>query len=127
MRQGLSVLSGAVCALAAGLTPAAVAAQAAPYRVTVVSESGDKATWLRPSGTGLVQDRVTPLGVMPTDIDGPHNITVAPDGKSYYVTVAHGTPFGSLWKLDTKTDSILGKAQVELFTTTVSLTPDGSL
>jgi YVTN family beta-propeller protein len=95
--------------------------------VTVVSESGDKATWLRPSGTGLVQDRVTPLGVMPTDIDGPHNITVAPDGKSYYVTVAHGTPFGSLWKLDTKTDSILGKAQVELFPTTVSLTPDGSL
>jgi len=64
---------------------------------------------------------------MPTDIDGPHNITMAPDGKSYYVTVAHGTPFGSLWKLDSKTDSVLGKAQVELFPTTVSLTPDGQL
>jgi DNA-binding beta-propeller fold protein YncE len=62
---------------------------------------------------------------MPSDIDGPHNITVAPDGKSYYVSVAHGTPFGSLWKLDVATDSVVGRAQVELFPTTVSLTPDG--
>jgi YVTN family beta-propeller protein len=128
LRHGLRVLRGAACGLVAALTLAASgAAQAAPYRVAVVSESGDKATWLRPSGAGLVQERITQIGVMPTDIDGPHNITVAPDGKSYYVTVAHGTPFGSLWKLDSGTDSILGKAQVELFPTTVSLTPDGQL
>jgi YVTN family beta-propeller protein len=121
-------MGGAVCGLLAALTSLpSGAAQTAPYRVAVVSESGDKATWLRPSGAALVQERITPLGVMPTDIDGPHNITVAPDGKSYYVTVAHGTPFGSLWKLDTETDSILGKVQVELFPTTVSLTPDGQL
>jgi DNA-binding beta-propeller fold protein YncE len=64
---------------------------------------------------------------MPSDIDGPHNITAAPDGKSYYVTVAHGTPFGSVWKFDARTDSIVGKAQVELFPTTISVTPDGQL
>jgi YVTN family beta-propeller protein len=103
-----------------------LAAQTHPdYRVAVVSESGDVATWLRPSGSGLVVDRVVPLGIMPSDIDGPHNITVAPDGRSYYVTLAHGTPFGSLWKLATGTDSVMGRAQVELFPTTVSLTPDG--
>ncbi|HYF40009.1 MAG TPA: hypothetical protein VD930_09990 [Gemmatimonadales bacterium] len=95
------------------------------YRVAVVSESGDVATWLRPKGSGLAVERVVPLGIMPSDIDGPHNIAVAPDGKSYYVTIAHGTPFGSLWKLATGTDSLLGRAQVELFPTTVSLTPDG--
>ena len=110
--------------LALALPP--LAAQASPdYRVAVVSESGDVATWLRPTGTGLMVDRVVPLGIMPSDIDGPHNITVAPDGKSYYVTLAHGTPFGSLWKLAVATDSVLGKAPVELFPTTVSLTPDG--
>jgi len=64
---------------------------------------------------------------MPSDIDGPHNITVSADGKNYYITVAHGTPFGSLWKLDIRNDSVLGKSQVELFPTTVSLTPDGQL
>jgi len=102
-----------------------VRAQDLRYQVAVVSESGDIATWLNPTRSGLVTDRVVDIGVMPTDIDGPHNITVAPDGKSYYITVAHGTPFGALWKLDAVTDAVLGRAQVELFPTTVSLTPDG--
>ena len=91
----------------------------------MVSESGDIATWLRPTPTGLSVDRIVPVGLMPSDIDGPHNITVAPDGKSYYITIAHGTPFGSLWKMDAAGDSLLGRAQVELFPTTISLTPDG--
>jgi DNA-binding beta-propeller fold protein YncE len=95
------------------------------YRVGVVSESGDVATWLTPDGNGLVIDRVVPVGIMPTDIDGPHNIVTSPDGRSYYITVAHGTPFGSLWKMDVAGDSLVGRAQVELFPTTISLTPDG--
>ena len=112
------------CLLALATRPV-LAQTPSDYRVAVVSESDDVATWLRPSGSGLVVDRVVPLGIMPSDIDGPHNIAVAPDGKTYYVTVAHGTPFGSLWKLAAGTDSVLGRAQVELFPTTVSLTPDG--
>lgn len=99
--------------------------QDAGYRVGVVSESGDIVTWLKPTAQGLAAERVVPVGIMPSDIDGPHNITVAPDGKSYYITIAHGTPFGSLWKLDAGKDSLLGRAQVELFPTTISLTPDG--
>jgi hypothetical protein len=89
------------------------------YRVGVVSESGDIATWLKPTGSGLAVDRVVPVGIMPSDIDGPHNITVAPDRKSYYITIAHGTPFGSLWKMDASADSLLGRAQVELFSTAI--------
>jgi YVTN family beta-propeller protein len=95
------------------------------YRVGVVSESGDIVTWLKPRGTDLTLDRVVPVGIMPSDIDGPHNITVSPDGKSYYVTIAHGTPYGSLWKLNYVGDSLLGRAQVELFPTTITVTPDG--
>ena len=99
--------------------------EATDYRVGVVSESGDIVTWLRPTAAGLATDRVVPVGIMPSDIDGPHNITVAPDGKSYYITIAHGTPFGSLWKMNAARDSLLGRVQVELFPTTISLTPDG--
>jgi YVTN family beta-propeller protein len=95
------------------------------YRIGVVSESGDVATWLKPSGNRLAVDRVVRVGIKPSDIDGPHNIVVAPDRKSYYITIAHGTPFGSLWKLDAVGDSLLGRTQVELFPTTISLTPDG--
>ena len=110
------------------LWPAAAslaAQQAAGYEVGVVSESADVVTWLRPSAEGLEVDRVVPLGVMPTDNDGPHNVAVAPDGAAYYVTIAHGTPYGSLWKLDARGDRVLGRAQAEHFPTTIALTPDG--
>jgi YVTN family beta-propeller protein len=103
-----------------------LAAQATPaYLVGVVSESADQVTWLRPSGAGLALDHVVPVGVMPTDNDGPHNLAVAPDGASYYVSVAHGTPYGSLWKLAAAGNAVLGMAQTELFPTTIALTPDG--
>ncbi|MGH7499647.1 MAG: hypothetical protein ACREL3_12440 [Gemmatimonadales bacterium] len=105
--------------------PLAAQAPAGDYRVGVVSESADIVTWLRPVAGGLVVDHVVPVGLMPTDIDGPHNITVSRDGRSYYVTVAHGTPYGSLWKLATASDSLEGRAPVELFPTTIGLTPDG--
>jgi YVTN family beta-propeller protein len=97
------------------------------YRVGVVSESGDIVTWLRPEGPGLVTERVIPVGIMPADIDGPHNIAVAPDRKFYYVTIAHGTPYGSLWRFDAATDTVAGRSPVELFPTTISITPDGDL
>lgn len=97
------------------------------YRVGVVSESGDIVTWLRPGPGTLSVDRVVPVGIMPVDIDGPHNLAVAPDGRAYYVTIAHGTPYGTLWKLDARADTLLGRAPLEMFPTTIGLTPDGEL
>jgi YVTN family beta-propeller protein len=111
--------------LLTAVVPALAAQGPASYRVGVVSESSDTITWLRPDGAGLVVDHVVPVGLMPTDNDGPHNIAVARDGRSYYVTVAHGTPFGSLWKMNARSDSVEGRAPVELFPTTIGLTPDG--
>ncbi len=103
----------------------AVRAQDPGYRVGIVSESGDIVTWLKPSGGTLVVDRVVPVGIMPADIDGPHNIAMAPDMKSYFVTIAHGVPFGTLWRFDAQNDTLIGRATVELFPTTIAITPDG--
>ncbi|MGH7520235.1 MAG: YncE family protein [Gemmatimonadales bacterium] len=97
------------------------------YRILVASESGDIVTELAWNGTALAVAEVIPVGLMPADIDGPHNVTVAPDGSAWYVTIAHGTPYGSLWKMAAGSDSLLGRAQVEMFPTTIALTPDGAL
>jgi DNA-binding beta-propeller fold protein YncE len=115
--------------LVAGLlVPGVLAAQADPgYRVGVVSESGDIVTWLKPGAGTLAQDRVVPVGIMPADIDGPHNLAVSPDNRFYYISVAHGTPFGSLWKMDARADTLVGRAPLEMFPTTIGLTPDGEL
>ena len=95
------------------------------YLVGVVSESGDMVTWIRPGADALTLDRTVPLGIMPADIDGPHNLAVSPDNRFYYVTIAHGQPFGTLWKMDATADTLIGRATVEMFPTTIALTPDG--
>ena len=121
-RRFLQAIAMLACAAPLG-------AQAADpgYRVGVVSESGDIVTWLKPGDGTLVTDHVVPIGIMPSDIDGPHNITVAPDQKSYYVSVAHGTPYGSLWRLSLPGDTLIARAPLELFPTTISVTPDGEI
>ena len=112
-------------------TAAPLAAQApsrgtpAPYKVGVVSESGDIVSWFIPDGPRLLPDRVVPVGLMPTDPDGPHNIAVSADQKWYYISIAHGTPYGSLWKLDATNDTVAGRAPLEMYPTTIGLTPDG--
>ena len=111
--------------LALVATPLAAQTATESYRVGVVSESGDIITWLRPEGKTLVVDHVVPVGVMPADIDGPHNITVSADQRWYYVSIAHGTPYGTLWRFDARNDTLAGRAQLEFFPTTIAVTPDG--
>jgi YVTN family beta-propeller protein len=112
-------LMAALAGLAAGDAPA--------YRIFVSSESGDVVSQLTWDGTTLRTVKVVPVGIMPADIDGPHNVTVSPDGKYWYVTIAHGTPYGTLWKMAVDGDTLVGRAPVEMFPTTISLTPDGEL
>ena len=100
---------------------------ASHYRLYVASESGDIVTQLGWDGAALRTIKAVPVGIMPADIDGPHNVTVSPDGRSYYVSIAHGTPYGSLWKMAVDGDSLVGKAPLEMFPTTISVTPDGDL
>ena len=110
------------------LGPAALAqAPAFNYKLGVVSESGDIVTWIQPGPNSLKVDHVVPVGIMPADIDGPHNIFVSPDRRFYYITIAHGQPFGSLWQMAVDGDTVVGRAPVELFPTTVATTPDGEL
>ncbi len=104
-------------------------AQSAPpaYRVGIVSESGDIVSWFTPGAGTLIAHHVVPVGIMPADIDGPHNLAVSPDNRFYYVSIAHGTPFGTLWKMDAMADTLVGRAPLEMFPTTIGLTPDGEL
>jgi DNA-binding beta-propeller fold protein YncE len=65
--------------------------------------------------------------MMPTEINGPHGIAVSPDKKYYYISIAHGTPYGTLWKFTTQGDSLKGRVTLGNFPATVSLTPDGAV
>ena len=101
--------------------------QTPAYRIVVASESGDIVTQLAWDGKALTTVKVVSVGIMPADIDGPHNVAVSPDGKYWYVTIAHGTPYGTLWKMAVNGDTVVAKAPVEMFPTTIGLTPEGDL
>src|SRR5437588_4739010 len=111
------------------LSATATIAQTKPdkdYLVYVVSESADRIALIRFGPNGARVDHDLQTGDMPVDIDGPHGIVVSPDRQFYYVSIAHGRPFGLIWKYSTKDDTVLGKATLGYFPATVDVTPDGN-
>jgi DNA-binding beta-propeller fold protein YncE len=103
-----------------------VAVYSAPtYHVIVASEAADAVSHLTFDGARLAVDRTVPVGIMPNDIDGPHGLAAAPDGKSYFVTFAHGQPNGTLWRLATSDDRPLGHVTLGMFPATAQVSPDG--
>jgi DNA-binding beta-propeller fold protein YncE len=111
------------------LTPTAALAQTKPdkdYLFYVVSESADKIALIRFGPNGARVDHDLQTGDMPVDIDGPHGIVISPDKQFYYVSIAHGRPFGLVWKYATKDDRVIGKTTLGYFPATMDITPDGN-
>ena len=111
------------------LTPTAAFAQTKPdkdYLFYVVSESDDKIALIRFGPNGAQVDHDLQTGDMPVDIDGPHGIVISPDKQFYYVSIAHGRPFGLVWKYATKDDRVIGKTTLGYFPATMDITPDGN-
>jgi DNA-binding beta-propeller fold protein YncE len=50
----------------------------------------------------------------------------SPDGRSFYVSLAHGRPFGRLEKYDVATGRRLGVVELGMFPATVDISPNGS-
>jgi DNA-binding beta-propeller fold protein YncE len=115
-------------ALVIVICAAVVASQRTPdkdYLVYVLSESADKISLIRFGPKGASVERSVDTGTMFPDIDGPHGIAVSPDRKSYYVSLANGRPFGSVWKYSATNDAVIGRVQLGYFPATMDLSKDG--
>lgn len=107
-----------------------VPAQSKPdreYLVYVLSENADKISLIRFGPNGARVDHELSTGDMPTDIDGPHGIAISPDKKFYYISLAHGRPFGTVWKYSTQNDRVVGRTSLGYFPATMDISADGSV
>lgn len=93
------------------------------YVLFVGLESEDAVAVVDP-GSGEVLRKI-PVGVSTEDVEGVHALTLSPDGRHYYLSIAHGWPYGSVWKMTTAKDSLVARTDVGLFPATSAITPDG--
>jgi DNA-binding beta-propeller fold protein YncE len=111
--------------LAAVVCSAGVHAAGVPvernYYVYVTAESDDTVHLLRfgPAGGEVV--RTITVGAFATEIEGPHGIRVSPDGRHWYVSIAHGLPYGSIYKYDTSDNISVSDVKVGLFPATMDI------
>ena len=125
MRRPLSPPAAAV-SLALLAVPAA-SARAAPdppgrsYYVYACAESEDEVAVVRYGPGGLEVVKTVRVGSYPAETEGPHGIAMDPDGRHWYVSIAHGLPFGSVHKYETGTDRWLGDATVGMYPATLDV------
>jgi DNA-binding beta-propeller fold protein YncE len=113
----------------ASATPVKPAATPVPpdrdYFVFVASEGNDQISLVEFGPAGARVTRQRKIGTNPTELVGPHGLFVSPDGKWYYVSTAHGTPNGALWKFSTANDEQVGRVELGRFPATVQVAPNG--
>jgi DNA-binding beta-propeller fold protein YncE len=124
----LCAFVAASLALAApqGASPSESTPPTKNYFVYVVCESADKVALIRFGPQGLHVEHETHIGLMPMDINGPHGIAVSPDKRFLYVSVGHGRPDGSVWKLKTGSDQVIRYTSLGLFPATTDISSDGA-
>ncbi len=87
------------------------------YYLYVAAESEDQVHLIHfdaTSGKANIAKTIN-VGRFPTEIDGPHGISVSPDGEYWFVSIAHGNPYGMLAKYKTGTDKLVSTTDLGLF------------
>lgn len=97
------------------------------YYVYVAAESDDTVHLVRfgPNGGEVV--KTINVGAFATETEGPHGIRVSPDGRFWYVTIAHGFPYGSVFKYETGDDISVGDVLAGLYPATMDISSSTGL
>lgn len=96
-------------------------------RLLVAAESADEVYDLGFDGERFELREIIEVGYQATEIEGPHGLTVSPDGAYWFVSMAHGKPNGLLYKFDAESNEVVGQAELGLFPATMEISEDTGL
>lgn len=91
------------------------------YYVYAAAESEDEVALIRFDGKKAYVEKRIRVGVWPFEIEGPHGLTVSPDGKYWYLSMAHGRPYGHVYKFSTGDDKMIDRVELDLFPATMQI------
>lgn len=95
------------------------------YYAYVAAESEDQVHLIQfdaENGEGTISKTID-VGTWPQENEGPHGVTVSADGKYWFVTIAHGMPYGQLWKYSTETNEVLDSVELGMFPASMDYNP----
>ncbi len=91
------------------------------YYVYVAAESEDQVALVSYDGFQARVEEEVKVGFWPKEIEGPHGLTVSPDGKFWFLSLAHGQPYGTVFKYTTGSNELVGQTQLGLFPATMQV------
>ncbi len=100
---------------------AAKVAAAQTYSMYVANESDDTVMLVEFDGQTLtIADTIT-VGIIHTEIEGPHGLAIDPEGHSLFVSIAHGQPNGRVVRYSTADHRPMGVATLGLFPASMAI------
>jgi len=126
-RVVIAVVGAAVCGTASGRAqqPQAIP-PAADYWVYVGAESADLIHRIRFGAGGMAVEKTIPVGVLVTEMEGPHGLQISRDGKYLHMTTGHGAPDGRYWRFELGADTLVGPSiPLGYFPASLDVSPDG--
>ncbi|WP_263785765.1 YncE family protein [Salinibacter grassmerensis] len=93
------------------------------YYAYVASESADEVALVRfnaETESATVEETVA-VGYIAPETEGAHGMTVAPNGEHWFVSIAHGKPYGRVAKYETGTNAKVDTAHVGMFPATMEI------
>ena len=99
------------------------------YYLYVAAESDDQVHLVHFDGNsqqGSIAETID-VGTWPQENEGPHGLNISPDGNYWFVSIAHGMPYGSLWKYETGTNEYVDEVELGLFPATMDISSSTGL
>lgn len=99
------------------------------YYVYVAAESEDEVHLIHFDGKTNNAEiaKTIKVGRYPTETDGPHGINISPDGKYWFLSIAHGNPYGMLAKYETGTDKLIATTDLGMFPASMEISKSTGL
>lgn len=102
---------------------AVTAAHERTYTAYVACESSDEVYIVDFDGKQAQTRDVFEVGYQATEVEGPHGLTIGPAGDYWYCSIAHGKPFGMLYKYRVDSNALVGECELGMFPATMQISP----